>query len=260
VEGGRGQSAAALRPVRLGRRGATPSPSFDTQYYLVHAPDVAAAGIDPLVDYLRSGIALGRPTLPAVGPANQITANRFRSGILLDVKPRRRRCGCRSLSALSDLRLEGGAGIPTGCSIRTIIWRTTPMLPAAGVDPLLHYDPIRLAGGPRPPRPCSARSTICRPILMYSLPTLTRSNTSSISGFMRGGSCDRRLARVFGEDHLEPRRRPRISAAVEAAGAPRRGRRPRDLLAAYTAGRVAKPGFRLRQLKSPASASGVRAG
>ncbi|MBV8911987.1 MAG: glycoside hydrolase family 99-like domain-containing protein [Acetobacteraceae bacterium] len=39
----------------------SPVPEFDPQYYLQHAPDVAAAGMDPFEHYLVTGAAEGRP-------------------------------------------------------------------------------------------------------------------------------------------------------------------------------------------------------
>src|SRR5260221_12235476 len=59
------------------KEGRNPSAQFDTEYYLLHNPDVAAAGVDPLQHYLQNGIVEERPILPAIGPANQITASDF---------------------------------------------------------------------------------------------------------------------------------------------------------------------------------------
>src|SRR5215470_15494290 len=69
-----------LRPVlseierRLIRRGIGPSDQsvidssglFDAEWYLAQNPDVAAAGINPLVHYLRHGAAEGRDAIHAV--------------------------------------------------------------------------------------------------------------------------------------------------------------------------------------------------
>ena len=47
--------------VRSGaKKGRNPSPQFDGNWYLAHNPDVAAAGMNPLVHYVRYGAAEGR--------------------------------------------------------------------------------------------------------------------------------------------------------------------------------------------------------
>ena len=50
-----------------GATGAIRRADFDTTLYLVHNPDVAAAGIDPLEHYLQHGMAEGRAIYAAVG-------------------------------------------------------------------------------------------------------------------------------------------------------------------------------------------------
>ncbi|KST59837.1 hypothetical protein AO398_16300 [Methylobacterium sp. GXS13] len=49
-------------------RGLSPGPLFDGPWYLADNPDVAAAGANPLLHYLDSGRAEGRPTCPVVDP------------------------------------------------------------------------------------------------------------------------------------------------------------------------------------------------
>jgi FMN phosphatase YigB (HAD superfamily) len=49
-------------------RGLSPSPLFDGPWYLANNPDVAAAGLNPLLHYLDSGRAEGRPVCPYVDP------------------------------------------------------------------------------------------------------------------------------------------------------------------------------------------------
>ncbi|SDO53587.1 Predicted hydrolase, HAD superfamily [Methylobacterium phyllostachyos] len=49
-------------------RGLSPGPSFDGPWYLANNPDVAAAGLNPLLHYLENGRAEGRPTHPYVDP------------------------------------------------------------------------------------------------------------------------------------------------------------------------------------------------
>jgi hypothetical protein len=63
-------AAAGINPlVHYLRHGAAegrdPNPLFDTDWYLAQNPDVAAAGINPLVHYLRHGAAEGRDPIRA---------------------------------------------------------------------------------------------------------------------------------------------------------------------------------------------------
>ncbi|KPL51707.1 hypothetical protein ABB55_05245 [Prosthecomicrobium hirschii] len=48
--------------------GHDPGPGFDGAFYLAGNPDVAEAGISPLLHYLRHGRAEGRQPVPAAGP------------------------------------------------------------------------------------------------------------------------------------------------------------------------------------------------
>lgn len=52
--------SAIIHYLLNGRSGISPSRSFDAVWYLQHNPDVAAAGVNPLVHYLRDGRAEGR--------------------------------------------------------------------------------------------------------------------------------------------------------------------------------------------------------
>ncbi|WP_163005976.1 rhamnan synthesis F family protein [Methylobacterium brachiatum] len=49
-------------------RGLSPSPLFDGPWYLANNPDVARAGLNPLLHYLDIGRAEGRPICPSVNP------------------------------------------------------------------------------------------------------------------------------------------------------------------------------------------------
>ena len=65
--------AAGLDPLvhylRSGaKEGRDPHPLFDSDWYLPANPDVAAAGLNPLVHYVRRGAAEGRAPHPAVAP------------------------------------------------------------------------------------------------------------------------------------------------------------------------------------------------
>jgi hypothetical protein len=55
-------AAAGIDPLlhylrRGPAEGRDPNPLFDTDWYLARNPDVAAAGINPLLHYLRNGAA-----------------------------------------------------------------------------------------------------------------------------------------------------------------------------------------------------------
>jgi FMN phosphatase YigB (HAD superfamily) len=50
--------------------GLSPSPFFDGPWYLADNPDVAAAGLNPLLHYLDCGRAEGRPVCPVADPAS----------------------------------------------------------------------------------------------------------------------------------------------------------------------------------------------
>ena len=49
------------------RRDAIPSSKLDAAWYLKRCPDVAAAGLNPLLHYLKYGMAEGRETRPPEG-------------------------------------------------------------------------------------------------------------------------------------------------------------------------------------------------
>ncbi|TXN00793.1 hypothetical protein FV242_20845 [Methylobacterium sp. WL64] len=51
-----------------GARGLSPGPLFDGPWYLANNPDVAAAGLNPLLHFLDSGRAEGRPICPVADP------------------------------------------------------------------------------------------------------------------------------------------------------------------------------------------------
>src|SRR5262249_3284050 len=61
-------AAARINPLRHylrhGQEGGDPNPLFDSNWYLARNPDVAAAGVNPLVHYLRNGAAEGRDPNP----------------------------------------------------------------------------------------------------------------------------------------------------------------------------------------------------
>ncbi|NDU99425.1 glycosyltransferase [Pseudoroseicyclus tamaricis] len=65
------------------RQGFDPSEEFSTSYYLVHAPDLIAADINPLLHYALAGRAEGRVCRPT---REEITAARREDKVLVDVE------------------------------------------------------------------------------------------------------------------------------------------------------------------------------
>ena len=62
----------ALHYVRHGvSEGRQPSARFDTRYYLASNADVAASGINPLLHFIRHGAAEGRSPLPPAEPTTR---------------------------------------------------------------------------------------------------------------------------------------------------------------------------------------------
>ncbi|WP_102960098.1 UbiA family prenyltransferase [Mangrovicella endophytica] len=62
-----GSLSAAAHYAHFGwREGKDPNPNFSTQWYLKTYPDIAAAGVNPLVHYLRHGRAEGRASRSSV--------------------------------------------------------------------------------------------------------------------------------------------------------------------------------------------------
>ena len=58
-----------------GREGRNPSAVFDTGYYLARNPDVAAAGVNPLLHFTTHGAAEGRAPSLVFDPARYLAAN-----------------------------------------------------------------------------------------------------------------------------------------------------------------------------------------
>lgn len=95
------------------RQGLDPSPNFSTVYYLTANPDVATAGINPFVHYIRSGKSEGRPATSSVllGGAMLVSGQRIHDEI----------------EAVRD-RLD-----------TRFYLETYPDVREAGVDPVEHY-------------------------------------------------------------------------------------------------------------------------
>jgi glycosyltransferase involved in cell wall biosynthesis len=122
---------------------------FDTQWYLRTYPDLAAAGVDPVLHYLTTGGAEGRdpspsfstraywerrPDVRAAGVNSLVHYLRHGIAEMLSAPPSLER------SAMgSDRNLD--AELIAGSSFFDAQWylRTYPDLAAAGVDPVLHY-------------------------------------------------------------------------------------------------------------------------
>ena len=105
------------------REGHDPSLLFDTTLYLIHNPDVAAAGVNPLEHFLQYGRAEGRAAYPSIG--QNIGMWGFDAEFYLMSNPDVAAAG---FDPLEHYKSSGGTrgAIPTATSIRRAISRTTP--------------------------------------------------------------------------------------------------------------------------------------
>ena len=129
-------------------RGLSPSRLFDGPWYLENNPDVAAAGLNPLLHYLYSGRAEGRPICPYVDreAAARIAASElfdaewYRANQAPDVAPDR--------AARHYLQQGAVFGLSPGPSFDGLWYlANNPDVAAAGMNPLLHYLDSGLAEG-----------------------------------------------------------------------------------------------------------------
>ncbi|QEE39062.1 hypothetical protein FV241_14260 [Methylobacterium sp. WL2] len=121
-------------------RGLSPSPLFDGPWYLATNPDVAVAGLNPLLHYLDSGRAEGRPICPV---ADLEAVARIAASELFDAAWYRvtQAPGVAPDQAARHYLQEGGArGLSPG-PLFDGPWylRNNPDVAAAGLNPLLHY-------------------------------------------------------------------------------------------------------------------------
>jgi FMN phosphatase YigB (HAD superfamily) len=121
-------------------RGLSPSPLFDGPGYLHNNPDVAAAGLNPLLHYLDSGRAEGRPICPYVDPAlvaqvaasDLFDAEWYRATQAPDVAP--------DQAARHYLQVGAARGLSPSPSFDGPWYlANNPDVAAAGQNPLLHY-------------------------------------------------------------------------------------------------------------------------
>lgn len=132
---------AARHYLREGTpRGLSPSPLFDGPWYLANNPDVAVAGLNPLLHYLDSGRTEGRAIRPVadleavvrIAASDLFDAKWYRATQAPDVGPDQ---------AVRHYLQEGGA---LGLSPSPLFdgpWylRNNTDVAAAGLNPLLHY-------------------------------------------------------------------------------------------------------------------------
>ena len=172
--GGRRQSARPLSPVRLAAKGAIRRRGFDTTLYLIHNPDVAAAGIDPLEHFLQFGLAEGRAAYAAIGHGRRTASTR--SSTCSTIRTSRRPASIRS-SHYNAVRLARGAQSERAGSTPPAISRTTPTSrPPASIRCSTTSSSAGRKAAIR--RPASTRSAISRPIRTSRRPASTRSITS----------------------------------------------------------------------------------
>lgn len=120
--------------------GFSPSPLFDGPYYLANNPDVAAAGVNPLLHYLDNGRAEGRPIWSVANPevVARIAASKlfdedwYRATQAPDVGP--------DQSARHYLHEGATRGLSPGPRFDGPWYlANNPDVAEAGLNPLLHY-------------------------------------------------------------------------------------------------------------------------
>jgi glycosyltransferase involved in cell wall biosynthesis len=117
------------------RAGARPNPYFDTQWYLAQNPDIAAAGVNPLLHYHAFGEAAGRDP----GPWFQV--NWYRAAYERGAAP----CLAHYLE-----RRHSGQVNPVPVFDGAYYLDTNPDVAAGGADPFEHFMVFGAAEGRRP--------------------------------------------------------------------------------------------------------------
>ncbi|SDA35271.1 Haloacid dehalogenase-like hydrolase [Methylobacterium sp. UNC378MF] len=120
--------------------GLSPGPLFDGPWYLANNPDVARAGLNPLLHYLDSGRAEGRPICPYV---DREAAARIAASDLFDAEWYRA-TQARDVVPVQAARHYLQQGAARGLSPGPLFdgpWYldNNPDVAAAGLNPLLHY-------------------------------------------------------------------------------------------------------------------------
>ena len=132
---------AALHYLQQGAaRGLSPSLLFDGPWYLANNPDVAAAGLNPLLHYLGSGRTEGRPISPVADP--ELVARISASDVFDAEWYRATQAPDVALDQAARHYLQEGAA--RGLSPGPLFdgpWylANNPDVAAAGLNPLLHY-------------------------------------------------------------------------------------------------------------------------
>ena len=116
------------------KKGYDPGPHFDTRLYLIHNPDVAAAGADPLEHYLRYGATEGRSTYEAIGDA----VNGFDAQYYLLQNPDVAAAGANALQHFNTYGWHEGRN-PNAYFDTAGYLSHYADVAAAGVNPLQHY-------------------------------------------------------------------------------------------------------------------------
>jgi O-antigen biosynthesis protein len=124
--------AAGVNPIlhylRHGAgEGCDPNPLFDSDWYLEQNPDIRAAGVNPLLHYLQHGAGEGRDPNPL-----------FDSDWYLEQNPDIRGAGVNPLLHYLQHGANGG-GDPHPLFDGNWYLKQNPDVRAAGVNPLLHY-------------------------------------------------------------------------------------------------------------------------
>ena len=140
------RSTTITRPA--GTRGAIRRPNFDTTLYLIHNPDVAAAGIDPLAHYLAVRHRR-RPARPIAAIGQNIVGG-FDAAVL--PVPQSRRGGGRHRSAARTTTSPAGTkgATRTPGSTPPAISSHYADVAAAGINPLQHYEAVGWTEGRDP--------------------------------------------------------------------------------------------------------------
>gem|GEM_PF-644418 len=144
----RATQAPSVTPAQAARhylqqgaaRGLSPGPLFDGPWYLENNPDVAAAGLNPLLHYLDSGRAEGRPTCPVAAP--ELVARIAASELFDAVWYRATQAPFVALDRAARHYLQEGAA--RGLSPGPLFdgpWylKNNVDVAGAGQNPLLHY-------------------------------------------------------------------------------------------------------------------------
>jgi serralysin len=117
--------------------GDDPSANFDTKLYLIHNPDVAAAGMDPLEHFLAFGQAEGRQAYTAIGASNLVDG--FDAEYYVTHNPDVAASGVDPLWYYNTFGWHEGRN-PNALFDTNGYLAHNPDVAAAGVNPLWHYE------------------------------------------------------------------------------------------------------------------------